>query len=77
MYNITAEDVYSEAEAEKSGLEIDHDDYHAAFGKKSFALLIHGTQPAKSAASQAVQELKRKGWNGYSKRKQLTQGTKW
>lgn len=63
--------VYSEAEAEELGLEIDHDDYHAAYGKESFALLIHGTQPKGSKASQALQELKRKGWNGYSKRQEL------
>ena len=66
-----AEVVYDEAEAEAQGLEIDHDDYHAAFGKENFALLIHGTQPKGSMASQAVQELKRKGWNGYSKRQEL------
>ena len=66
-----AEVVYSEQEANAQGMEIDHDDFHAAFGKKSFALLIHGTQPKGSMASQALQELKRRGWNGYSKRKQL------
>ena len=47
--------VYSEQEAIDKGLEIDHDDTHAAFGKENFALLIHG-----SAASQALQVLKRK-----------------
>ena len=66
-----AEVVYSDEQADAMGLEIDHDDHHAAFGKKNFALLIHGTQPKGSTASQAVQELKRKGWNGYSKRQQL------
>tara|TARA_Y100000310_G_scaffold93569_1_gene91056 strand:+ start:6036 stop:6821 length:786 start_codon:yes stop_codon:yes gene_type:complete len=66
-----AEVVYSEEEADAMGFEIDHDDYHAAFGKKNFALLIHGTQPKGSMASQALQELKRRGWNGYSKRKEL------
>ena len=50
--------VYSEQEAEEKGLEIDHDDTHAAFGKKNFALLIHGTQPKGSAASIALQKLK-------------------
>ena len=63
--------VYSEQEADAMGLDIDHDDYHAAFGKKNFALLIHGTQPKGSMASQAVQELKRRGWNGYSKRQEV------
>lgn len=51
--------VYSEQEAVDLGLEIDHDDTHAAFGKENFALLIHGTQPKGSAASQALQQLKR------------------
>ena len=66
-----AEVVYSEEQADALGFEIDHDDYHAAFGKENFALLIHGTQPKGSMASQALQELKRRGWNGYSKRKQM------
>jgi len=51
--------VYSEDEAAEKGLEIDHDDEHAAFGKDNFALLIHGTQPKGSAASQALQIIKR------------------
>jgi hypothetical protein len=51
--------VYSEQEAEEKGLEIDHDDTHAAFGKENFALLIHGTQPKGSAASQALSAIKR------------------
>ena len=52
--------VYSEQEAIDKGLEIDHDDTHAAFGKENFALLIHGTQPKGSAASKALQLLKQK-----------------
>jgi hypothetical protein len=51
--------VYSEQEAEQKGLEIDHDDTHAAFGKENFALLIHGTQPAGSIASKALQIIKK------------------
>ena len=51
--------VYSEQEAADKGLEIDHDDHHAAFGKEDFALLIHGTQPKGSAASEALKEVKR------------------
>lgn len=50
--------------AEGLGLEIDHDDSHAAdMGKKhqSFALLVHGTQPAGSNAGKAVKALKGKG----------------
>jgi len=71
-----AEVVYSEEQADAMGFEIDHDDYHAAFGTKSFALLIHGTQPKGSMASQALQELKRRGWNGYSKKKSLAKSAK-
>jgi len=37
--------VYSEKEADDKGLEIDYTDYLACYGKESFALLIHGTQP--------------------------------
>ena len=51
--------VYSEEEAEQKGLEIDHDDTHAAFGKENFALLIHGTQPKGSAASVALSAIKK------------------
>jgi hypothetical protein len=51
--------VYSEKEAADLGLEIDHDDEHAAFGKENFALLIHGTQPKGSAAGEALKEVKR------------------
>lgn len=56
--------VFSEAEAEELGLEIDHDDSHAAIPSKrnqSFALLIHGVQPKGSEAAKALQELKGKG----------------
>jgi len=52
--------VYSEDEAAEMGLDIDHDDEHAAFGADNFALLIHGTQPKGSAASKALQILKQK-----------------
>lgn len=54
--------VFSEQEAKDNGLEIDHDDYHAAYPKwknKSFGLLIHGIQPKGSDASKALQELKK------------------
>ena len=51
--------VYSEKEAKDKGLEIDHDDTHAAFGKDNFALLIHGTQPKGSAASEALKQIKK------------------
>jgi len=62
--------VFSEAEAVELGLEIDHDDSHAAkpsLRNNSFALLIHGTQPAGSEASTALKKLKGKG--SYSRKK--------
>ena len=49
--------VFSEEEAAKLGLEIDHDDKHAYGGDESFALLIHGTQPKGSMASTAKSKL--------------------
>ena len=53
--------VFSEAEADALGLEIDHDDSHAALPGPSFALLSHGIQPAGSAAGKAVRALRGKG----------------
>ena len=66
----SAKVVFSEAEAEELGLAIDHDDSHAAkptLRDDSFALLIHGTQPAGSEASTALKKLKGKG--SYSRKK--------
>lgn len=60
--------VYSEKQAVDMGLEIDHDDTHAYKQEKSFALLIHGSQPAGSEASNALKELKKEGWTGYTKK---------
>jgi hypothetical protein len=60
----SAKVVYSESEAKELGLEIDHDDSHAADPSKKdndFALLIHGVQPAGSEASQAIKILKAEG----------------
>jgi len=58
----------SPLEAEKLGLELDHDDSHAFTNdNKSFALLVHGTQPAGSEASKAKQLLRKQGIKGYSK----------
>ena len=54
--------VFSEAEAEDLGLEIDHDDSHAArpsMKNLDFALLIHGTQPKDTEASEALKLLKK------------------
>jgi len=58
--------VYSEEQAAELKLEIDHDDSHAANRGGDFALLIHGSQPKGSEASKALQQLKKKGWTGYS-----------
>lgn len=59
--------VFSEDEAKSLGLEIDHDDSHAALPSlrnQSFALLIHGTQPKGSEAAKAVATLDGKGTYG-------------
>lgn len=61
--------VLSEGEAEALGLEIDHDDSHAYEGNDNFALLLHGTQPAGSAAAFAWAELKKIGKAGYHNHK--------
>jgi hypothetical protein len=56
--------VFSEAEADRLGAEIDHDDSHAArpsLRDQSFALLLHGTQPKGTEAATALKELKGKG----------------
>jgi len=53
--------VYSVEEARELGLKIDYDDTVAAFGDESFALLIHGQQPAGSDASKAIQNIKKSG----------------
>lgn len=64
--------VFSEGEAKEKGLEIDHDDSHAAVPEwkfTSFALLIHGVQPKGSEASEAIKQLKKDGVNfAYSKK---------
>ena len=54
--------VFSEDEA--NGLPIDHDDSHAALPGPSFALLLHGVQPAGSTAAKALQKLRGKGSYG-------------
>jgi len=59
--------VFSEAEAAEKGLEIDHDDSKAMKGEKSFALLLHGSQPKGSVSAKALSTLKKTGWTGYTK----------
>ena len=56
--------VMYEEDAQKLGLEIDHDDSHAANPNTkdiSFALLIHGVQPKGSEAAKAVKLLNGEG----------------
>lgn len=56
--------VFSEQEASDLGFAIDHTDEFAAnpqMRDTSFALLIHGQQPAGSQASAAIKELKKTG----------------
>lgn len=58
LYNLRyAKVVNSEYQARKLGLTIDHDDSHAAMPGPSFALLVHGTQPAGSMAANALKRM--------------------
>jgi hypothetical protein len=50
---VFAEVVFSTEEARRKGLDIDHDDSLAIKGDKSFALLLHATQPVGSLANEA------------------------
>ena len=63
---------FSKEEADSLGLNIDHTDDLAISGSDDFALVLHGSQPAKSKASKALSELKKKGFTGYSKKKPVT-----
>lgn len=67
----SAEVVFSVNEAEQKELEIDHDDSHAITAEKSFALLLHGTQPAGSEAGKAWYKIFKTigGYGENSKRK--------
>ncbi len=51
----------------ESVYEIDHDDYHAATAGGSFALVLHGQQPAGSKASEVLKQLK--GFGSYNTKK--------
>ena len=57
---------FSMDEANALGLEIDHTDDLAISGSDDFALVIHGSQPAGSAASKALSANKQKGFTGYT-----------
>jgi hypothetical protein len=66
----SAKVVFSVAEAESLGLALDHDDSHAYTPGPSFALLLHGTQPAGSRAAVAWSSLKKQGIGGYGNQKE-------
>lgn len=69
-YNLKyAEVVFSVEEAKQKGLYIDKDDKLAWSQDNSFAILLHGTQPAGSEASKALSALKKQGFTGYSSKK--------
>ena len=53
--------VFSITEAEDKNLPIDHNEYHAINNVGNFALLLHGTQPKNSEASQAIKDMKKLG----------------
>jgi len=53
--------VFSEKEAKDKNLRIDHNDRLAWKQDKSFAVLLHGTQPKGSKASQAIKAMKSNG----------------
>jgi hypothetical protein len=57
--------VFSKSQA--GHLPIDHDDSHAAIRGKSFALLLHGMQPAGTVASKSLSKLR--GVGSYSRNK--------
>jgi hypothetical protein len=60
----SAKVVFSYEEADMLGLEVDHDDTHAAnpfWGNDDFALIIHGIQPKGSEAADAIKQLKKDG----------------
>ena len=60
-----AEVVFSEQEAADKGLTIDHDDSLAFTQNNSFALLLHGVQPAGSKSAAALKVLKKQGKGSY------------
>lgn len=55
-------------DANRAGLEVDHDDSHC-FGDKPFALLVHGTQKVGSEWGKAIRARRaNKQFSGYSKK---------
>lgn len=67
VYQRIAYVVYTEEQAAELGLDVDHDDSHC-MGDKPFALLVHGSQRAGSAAMKALSQRKKEGkFVGYGK----------
>lgn len=64
--------VKSVEEAAELGLTIDHDDSHAYNDGPSFALLVHGQQPAGGVFAKAWSSLKKLGIGGYGKTLEAT-----
>ena len=69
QYNLkVAEVVFSVTEAEDKNLPIDHNEYYAINNTGNFALLLHGTQPKNSEASEALKAMKKLGVDfGYTR----------
>jgi hypothetical protein len=63
---VNAQVVFSPEQAQALGLEIDKDDSHAIAANQSFALLLHGTQPANTVAAKAWHKIKKTS-GGYSR----------
>ena len=62
QYNLkVVEVVFSVTEAEDKNLPIDHNEYYAINNTGNFALLLHGTQPKNSEASEALKAMKKLG----------------
>jgi hypothetical protein len=57
--------VFSDEEANKLNLPIDHDDSHVWKEVGDFAIVIHGTQPKNSEAGKAWYKIAQKGKGGY------------
>jgi hypothetical protein len=68
QYNLKSVKVVYTVE-QAGNLVIDHDDTSAFMQDKSFALLLHGTQPKASEASKALSKLRKLGIGGYGKQK--------
>ncbi len=63
--------VMTDDDANRLGLEVDHDDTHC-FGDKPFALLVHGTQPKGSDWGKAIRERRKYNkFGGYNKNNKL------